>query len=66
MQASVLNFMIAMMEYPEAQRKAQEEIDSVVGRGRTPLLSDSTRMPYCEGVSALMSADEYFMNPEPG
>lgn len=29
-----------MLLYPEVQRKAQEEIDRVIGRERTPTLND--------------------------
>ncbi|KAI0305228.1 cytochrome P450 [Multifurca ochricompacta] len=49
--ASVLqSFVLAMVLYPEAQRKAQEEIDSVVGTERLPDFSDEPSLPY---VSAL-------------
>ena len=29
-------FMLAMVLYPDVQKKAQEELDAVVGRDRTP------------------------------
>ncbi|XP_072019395.1 cytochrome P450 2U1-like [Amphiura filiformis] len=35
-----------MMAHPEIQQKIQEEIDSVVGRNRLPLLSDRNNLPY--------------------
>ena len=36
-----------MLQYPETQRKAQEEIDSLLGRqGRLPSLSDRESLPY--------------------
>nr|WBY51147.1 cytochrome P-450 [Holotrichia parallela] len=35
---------------PDVQKKAQEEIDAVVGRARLPTLHDRPRMPYMEGV----------------
>lgn len=40
-----------MTVYPEVQRKAQAEIDSVVGKGRLPEFEDRDRLPY---MSALM------------
>ena len=39
-----------MMQNPEVQRKAQEEIDRVVGRGRLPDLSDRDSLPYLQCV----------------
>lgn len=43
-------FVFAMMLYPDVQRKAQEEIDSVIGSTRLPLHSDRKRLPYVENV----------------
>ena len=34
------------MVYPEIQRKAQAEIDRVVGRDRFPTLADQPDLPY--------------------
>ena len=39
-----------MVLYPEAQQKAQDEIDAVVGTGRLPDFDDEASLPY---VSAL-------------
>ena len=35
-----------MAMYPEAQRRAQEELDHVVGPDRLPDFSDRKRLPY--------------------
>ena len=35
-----------MAMYPEAQRRAQEELDRVVGPDRLPDFSDRKRLPY--------------------
>ena len=35
-----------MAKYPEVQRKAQEEIDRVVGRDRMPTFADRDHLPY--------------------
>ncbi|RYP52908.1 hypothetical protein DL768_002004 [Monosporascus sp. mg162] len=43
-------FFLAMMMYPEAQRKAQEEIDRVVGSQRLPCFEDRGHLPYVEAV----------------
>ncbi|XP_072035943.1 cytochrome P450 2U1-like [Amphiura filiformis] len=39
-----------MMAHPDIQQKVQEEIDSVVGRNRLPLLSDQNNLPYTRAV----------------
>lgn len=43
-------FFLAMMLYPEVQRKAREEIDRVVGDGRLPNVKDRDSLPYVEAV----------------
>lgn len=40
-----------MMKYPEVQRRAQEELDRVVGVDRLPTFEDRKHLPY---VNALM------------
>ncbi|CAE6495813.1 unnamed protein product [Rhizoctonia solani] len=41
-----LAFVIAMMLYPEVQRKAQDEIDEVTGTSRLPELEDQSQLPF--------------------
>lgn len=41
-----------MLLYPEVQRKAQEELDCVVGRGRMPDFSDEDNLPYVRAICA--------------
>ncbi|KAH7311787.1 cytochrome P450 [Rhizoctonia solani] len=41
-----LIFAIAMMLYPEVQQKAQNEIDSIIGDSRLPVMGDRHRLPY--------------------
>ncbi|KAH0580683.1 hypothetical protein H2248_002170 [Termitomyces sp. 'cryptogamus'] len=43
-------FIYAMLVNPEAQRKAQDEIDAVIGRKRLPDFSDRPNLPYVEAV----------------
>ncbi|KAK5367709.1 hypothetical protein LTR20_009193 [Exophiala xenobiotica] len=50
--SSTLSFFLAMCVFPEAQKKAQEEIDRVVGEDRMPTWTDEGSLPY---VSALVS-----------
>ena len=44
------SFFMAMILYPEVQRKAQEQLDVVVGRERLPEFSDRESLPYIEAV----------------
>jgi cytochrome P450 len=39
-----------MMLYPEVQRKAQAEIDQVIGNHRLPVHSDEDVLPYLQAV----------------
>ncbi|KAF6750546.1 cytochrome P450 [Ephemerocybe angulata] len=48
--ATVDFFMVAMLLYPEAMGKAQEEIDRVVGRDRLPEYDDSAALPYLHAL----------------
>ncbi|KAJ7076202.1 cytochrome P450 [Mycena belliarum] len=43
-------FMLAMVLYPEVQRRAQAELDRVVGRGRLPTFKDYDNLPYIRAV----------------
>ncbi|KAF9525611.1 cytochrome P450 [Crepidotus variabilis] len=43
-------FFLAMTLYPEVQRKAQEEIDIIVGRDRMPNFDDLESMPYLRAL----------------
>lgn len=45
-----MNFVAAMLLHPEAQKKAQEEIDAVLGTSRLPDFSDREVLPYVECV----------------
>jgi cytochrome P450 len=44
------NFVISLLQSPESQRKAQKEIDSVVGGDRLPVLADFERLPYIKAL----------------
>jgi hypothetical protein len=41
---------VAMVLYPDVQRKAQEEIDGVVGKYRLPTMDDFDNLPYLKAV----------------
>lgn len=41
---------LALTLYPEIQKRAQAELDSVVSRDRLPLFEDKPRLPYIEAM----------------
>ncbi|KAJ7611372.1 cytochrome P450 [Mycena polygramma] len=43
-------FMLAMVLFPDVQRKIQEELDAVVGRSRLPNFADRARLPYLQAT----------------
>ncbi|KAB5539440.1 cytochrome P450 [Coniochaeta sp. 2T2.1] len=47
--ATLVGFIQAMVLYPEAQKKAQEEIDRVVGPDRLPNMDDEMHLPFVRG-----------------
>ncbi|KAF5356604.1 hypothetical protein D9758_008287 [Tetrapyrgos nigripes] len=44
-------FFLIMIQFPDIQKKAQEEIDTIVGQSRLPAFSDTKHLPY---VTALI------------
>ncbi|KZT28753.1 cytochrome P450 [Neolentinus lepideus HHB14362 ss-1] len=48
--SSINTFFLSMMVYPDVQKKAQAEIDAIIGNGRLPCLTDMERLPYVEAL----------------
>ena len=48
--SSVQAFFLAMAKYPDIQRKAQEELDAVVGPRRLPHFTDRPSLPYINAI----------------
>ena len=48
--AALRVFVVAIVKYPEVQRKAQEELDSVLGSSRLPNFSDLPKLPYISAI----------------
>ncbi|KAI1791871.1 cytochrome P450 [Ganoderma leucocontextum] len=48
--AALLNFVLAMTLYPEVQRRAQKELDAIVGRDRLPTFEARAQLPYVTNV----------------
>lgn len=43
-------FWLAIVAFPEVQKKAQAELDEVVGRHRLPTFADYDRLPYIRAI----------------
>ncbi|KAI9640719.1 hypothetical protein NHQ30_011028 [Ciborinia camelliae] len=49
--ASIIQWFSALIpSYPEIQKRAQEELDCVVGRDRLPSVEDEKNLPYCHAI----------------
>jgi cytochrome P450 len=46
----LLTFLFLMMEYPEWQKKLQEQVDQVVGKDRQPCFEDIPDLPVVRAV----------------
>ena len=42
--------LLALVAYPDKQKKCQEELDSVVGRSRMPAFKDRDNLPYLKAT----------------
>jgi hypothetical protein len=45
-----MSFFVAMLLYPDVQKKAQDELDSAIGRERLPSFEDRPRLPFIDAV----------------
>lgn len=43
-------FFLAMLLYPDVQRKAQAELDAVLGEAVLPVATDRGRLPYVSAI----------------
>jgi cytochrome P450 len=48
--AAVTSFFLAVLVCPDVQRRAQEELNRVVGRDRLPEFSDKADLPYLDAL----------------
>jgi len=49
--SSMSSLFLALVLYPEVQKRAQAELDSVISRDRLPTYDDKSRLPYIEAMS---------------
>ncbi|EUC44767.1 hypothetical protein COCMIDRAFT_97390 [Bipolaris oryzae ATCC 44560] len=48
--SAIMDFFLAMAVFPDVQKKAQEELDRVIGSDRLPTTSDKASLPYIEAM----------------
>jgi cytochrome P450 len=48
--SSLTSFALAMIKFPEVQRRGQQEIDDVIGTQRLPVFADRQRLPYVDAM----------------
>jgi len=49
--AAIMQWFSALIPaYPDIQKRAQEELDRVVGRNRLPTIEDEANLPYCHAI----------------
>ena len=49
--AAIANCVIALLNYPDVLKKAQEEIDRVIGFGNLPTFEDRSSLPYINAIA---------------
>ncbi|KAL4865823.1 hypothetical protein BDV12DRAFT_173973 [Aspergillus spectabilis] len=48
--STVTSFFLAITLFPDVQKRAQDEIDSKIGRARLPMVDDREHLPYIDAV----------------
>ncbi|KAJ8590794.1 cytochrome P450 [Rhizopogon salebrosus TDB-379] len=48
--SSIISFVLAMMLYPDVQKRSQLELDDVVGQDRFPIFEDRDKLPYIVAI----------------
>ena len=48
--SSIMSLFLALLLYPEVQKKAQDEIDAVTGRERFPTFEDRPTLPFVDAL----------------
>ncbi|KZT58492.1 cytochrome P450 [Calocera cornea HHB12733] len=48
--SSIHTLLVAVLQFPGIQEKAQEELDRVIGRDRPPSIGDREDLPYCAAI----------------
>ena len=48
--SAMVSLFLALTQYPEVRRRAQRELDTVLGRDRLPTFEDRPRLPYIDAL----------------
>jgi cytochrome P450 len=48
--AAIMTFLVAMSLYPDVLKRAQNELDFIIGRDRLPTFEDHQRLPFIDAV----------------
>lgn len=48
--STTLSFVLAMVQYPNVQRKAREELDRVIGKDNLPTIENREHLPYINAI----------------
>ena len=58
-------FVLYMLQNPNAQRQAQQEVDQVVGTERLPTFEDEKDLPYTQAIcEEILRCDFQFYHPD--
>ena len=60
--AAIYTIILALLQYPDVQAKAQQELDEIVGRDRLPDLCDEASLPYLSAVIKEAFRQEQFFS----
>ena len=60
--AAIYTIILALLQFPDVQAKAQQELDEIVGRDRLPDLCDQASLPYLSAVIKEAFRQEQFFH----
>lgn len=58
--STLLSFLLAVLENPGALKRAQEDVDRVVGTERSPTMSDLENLPYIKACMHEVGVNQAF------
>jgi cytochrome P450 len=58
---TINNMILGLIAYPGVVKKAQEELDRVIGSSRLPVFGDEGKLPYIRAIVKEVSALHTFL-----
>lgn len=58
--STLLSFLLAMIKYPQAFKRAQKEVDELCGSSRSPTTDDINRLPYIKACMDEVKPQDLF------